>query len=352
MIKPLNEDIDTGTMTGGEPRKFVKGERRLMKVFISPRLQDILGKITKTGTFQSKAVANRILGLKNTDELFDISYLDIDKEKDDSITFMPVNRAWLKMAFPDQETADKEPSPACEMWTAAGRQPLSVGKLVNRLFDDFKDESIAKFVDSYKAEVAAIMIYNRFKEVKGEDIRFWYAESNYASPGTPGLANSCMRYDGTTNGTNCQPFFDIYCKNPEKCSLLILTDHRNKLIGRAVVWHDLRKPTAKTFMDRIYVTKQSDAELFKKYAQEQGWLYKYDQQAQDASYMEDGKRVQKSIAIALKPVDHKKYPYMDTLKFYNPSTGRLGSDAGNPVDGTKRYKCESGTGQPSQILDP
>jgi len=343
--KFVNEDIADG---GAEPKKFVKGEKKLMKIFLSPRLEDILRKMLKTGDFQAKTVANRILGLKNTDELFDISFLDIDKEKDDTITFMPANRAWIKMSFKDQEDANKEPARDCELWTGAGRQPLSIGKLINKLFDDFSDVAIAKFVDTYKAEVAAIMIYNRFKLVQGDEIKYWYAESQYASPGTPGLGNSCMRYDGTTTASNCQTYFGIYCKN-EKCSLLILTDHKNKLIGRAIVWSNLRKPTDRTFMDRIYVTKQSDQELFKKYAIEHGWIYKYSQEAQDSSYVDNGTRVQKSIAVALKPMEHKKYPYMDTLKYYNPTTGRLGSDPGNPVEGTKRYKCESTGGDPQII---
>jgi hypothetical protein len=103
-------------------------------------------------------------------------------------------------------------------------------------------------------------------------------------------------------------------------------------------------------MDRIYVVRQSDEELFKKYAQEQGWIYKHSQQAYDGTYMENGQKVNKSLALKLVPGgDYKYYPFMDTLKYYNPTTGRLGSDPGNPVEGTKRLKLEGGAGQTTRV---
>ncbi len=339
-----------------EKPKFVKGEKKLLKLFISPKLEGLLQKMMKTADFQAKAIASKILNIdQEPDEnLFDISYIDVDNDKDDSLSFMPAQRAWFKMGFTDQADADKKPAPNCEMWTGAGRQSLGVGKFINRLFDNFSDKAIDSFVKSYRAEIAATMIYDRFKLVTGEDIRFWYAESNYyKDPGggkDAGLNNSCMRYDASSReGKNCQPYFDIYVKNPEKCAMLILTNTQNKLLGRALVWSNLRKPTDKTFMDRIYVFKQSDAELFKKYAMEKGWLYKYDQQAYDASYVENGQRVNKSVALQLKPAEYKTYPFMDSLKYYNPGTGRLGSDPGNPVEGMKRLKLEGGGGQAGRV---
>jgi hypothetical protein len=354
----------------GDKPKFVKGDKKLMKLFISPQLELLLQKMYKSGDTFAKTVAHRILNIDQDPEenLFDISYVDIDRDKDDAVTFMPTQRAWFKMGFNDQEEANKKPTPDCEMWTAAGRQSLGVGKLINRLFDNFSDKAVDSFVKFFKAEIAATQIYDRFKLVRGEDIRFWYAETNYhKDPGggkDAGLNNSCMRY--ASDGKNCQPYFDIYCKNnaseypgllnpdgtPHKfgyCSMLILTDHNNKLLGRALVWSNLRKPTDKTFMDRIYVFKQSDAELFKKYATDQGWLYKYDQQAFDASYLENGQRVNKSISLQLKPGEYKYYPFMDSLKYYNPTTGRLGSDPGNPVEGSKRLKLEGTGGQAGRV---
>lgn len=326
-----------------KPEKFVK-EKKLLKIFISPRLLVILNNMIKTGDFQVKTVANRIIGLTKTDnELFDISYFDMEEGKNDFISFMPASRAWRSMNFKDQEEANIDPDIDCPMWKGSGRQSLAAGKLVNKLFDNFSDMAIEKFVNAFRAEISALFIFNNFRVVKGEDIRNWYHEKNYSTNPIGNLNQSCMRYN------NCQSFFDLYCKNPDKCGLLILTDYNQKLIGRALVWFGLRKPTDKTFMDRIYVNKPSDEELFKKYAIQQGWLYKYQQSAHDTSYVENGQRIQKSVSLQLPAMEYKKYPYMDTLKFYNPGTGRLASDQGNPVEGFKRIKLESGDGSYGRI---
>lgn len=318
-------------------------EKKLLKLFISPRLMDILNKMLKSGDYQVKTVTNRIIGLTKTDdELLDISYLDIVDGKNDTISYMPSARAWRLLEFPDQTEANKEPSKDCPAWTASSRQTSSPGKLVTKLFDNFSDLAIEKFVNAYKAEISALFIFNNFKLIRGEEIRKWYNEKSYVSGGG-GLNGSCMRYDG------CGPFFDIYVENPEKCALLILTDFNDKLLGRALVWFNLRKPTDKTYMDRIYVVKQSDEELFKKYATQQGWLYKYQQSAHDPSYIENGQRVQKQVALSLKPKEYKKYPYMDTFKFYTPGTGRIGSDQGNPVEGMRRIRLEGTDGSHARI---
>jgi hypothetical protein len=315
-----------------EPVKPVKGEKKLMKIFISPRLTDILMKLTKFPDSMVKIVTNRILGLTKTDDLFDKSYLDFVDGKMDLISFMPAARAWRSMEFKDQDDANKQPTPDCPMWNASARQTQSIGKFINY-----------KFGNAFRAEISALFIYDNFKLITGEDIRKWYNEKNYAPVGG-NLNTSCMRYD------KCQSYMDLYCAYPDKIGLLILTDENNKLLGRALIWKGLRKPTDKTLMDRIYTTKSSEEELFKKYAAEKGWLHKYQQAASDNSYVENGQRVQKSVALQLlPPKSFKQYPYMDTMKYYNPGTGRMGSDAGNPVEGKRRIKLESTDGSYQNI---
>ena len=70
------------------------------------------------------------------------------------------------------------------------------------------------------------------------------------------------------------PLFDIYCKNPEKCKLLILLNEEEKLMGRALIWVGMRKPTGRVYMDRIYVVNDADIKLYIDYAIENNWLYK------------------------------------------------------------------------------
>jgi len=248
------------------------------------------------------------------------------------------------MNWSSQELADVEPLPNSPLWTAKGRQESRIVPFLTKISDDvFTLPTLEKFVAKFKSEILALSVYDRFKLVSGDDIKFWYAATNYYKDPTGakdgGLPGSCMRYDGVSDdrGRNCQSFLDIYSKNPEKCSLLILTNQENKLIGRALVWKGMRKPydnnnkPTRWFMDRIYSIRSSDHELFKKYAKSMGWLYKTDQTAQCDTYMDGEKKVNKSISITLKPVEYKHYPFMDSLRYYNPTTGRLGSNAGNPA---------------------
>lgn len=351
-----NNFIGEADEAGTKP-KFVKGEKKLMKLFISSKFENILREILKTGDFQAKAVSNKILELSQTDNFFDISYIDVDPYTDDNVSFMPTQRAWFKMGFANQEKANETPDPNCEMWTGVGRQIIGIGKLVNRLFDDFSDAAVDKFIRTYKAEIAASILYNSFEIVTGEKIRYWYSIVNCVPEG--GIVGSCMRH------FTCQPYFNIYVENPfyevppgeeqnplykrGSCGMLILTNNNNKLIGRALVWKGLRKPTDKTFMDRIYVVDLAHEELFKKYAIEQGWIFKYNQSSHDASYVDNGVHVNSSISIQLIPKKYQSYPYMDTLKYYSPGTGRLASYPGNPVEGKKRLKLESGEGHADNI---
>jgi hypothetical protein len=58
--------------------------------------------------------------------------------------------------------------------------------------------------------------FDRFEITNGEDIRKWYLDKNYESRYAGTLGKSCMADD------MCQPYFDIYTKNPKSVSLIIL----------------------------------------------------------------------------------------------------------------------------------
>jgi hypothetical protein len=161
---------------------------------------------------------------------------------------------------------------------------IKIGRFVKKLLDkssiSVTDKEIEEFVNKYKSLVRINNdAFLRFKEVNGEDIRKYYNVSYYdKNVGT--LGNSCMRYD------KCRKYFDIYVKNPDKVSLIILKsiksiiDEANSCIsvdtrkmyisGRALLWNldDGRK-----FMDRIYVSDSSEEELFKEYAKKMGYIY-------------------------------------------------------------------------------
>jgi hypothetical protein len=196
---------------------------------------------------------------------------------------------------------------------------LKIGKFVTAMFTkggiDFKPTDIEDFVNKYKSLITQMREkFDRFKIVKGKDIRNSYLADNYLN--TDGsLGNSCMRYD------KCQKFLDIYVENPDKVSLVIL-EKEGMITGRAILWTDDKN---RKVMDRIYTNNSADEQLFKDFAKANNFWYKKDQNMyEDTPFVTnvDGEE-ERYITVQLNAVDHNYYPYMDSMKFYNPNTGIL-----------------------------
>jgi hypothetical protein len=202
------------------------------------------------------------------------------------------------------------------------RQTIRTGRGVKALLSksDFKftDADIEQFVNKYKSACDAMNdIFRKFELVSGDDIANWYDYSNYAEQrGTMG--SSCMKAVSPS-------YFDIYTKNPDKCSLLILkSDDGQKIKGRALVWK-LDNPQV-TYVDRIYTNNDSDVELFKQYAYSKGWYHKPNQSSSNDYSMvgKEGTKREGNLVVNLKSDgDYRNYPYLDTLKYFNTSSGKL-----------------------------
>jgi hypothetical protein len=128
-------------------------------------------------------------------------------------------------------------------------------------------------------------------------------------------------------------YFDIYVKNPEKISLVILkNDDGDKILGRALLW-ELDQPKI-TFMDRIYTVSDSYVQLFKDYSYKMGWYHKSTQNSSTIDLMSvdsSGTKIYISenlttVLYTSRQVDYDKFPYLDTLKYFNTSTGQISSD--------------------------
>ena len=207
-----------------------------------------------------------------------------------------------------------------QIWTT-NRQEIKIGRAIRSLLksagSEFTDKDIEIFVNQYKATIDKINDkFSNFEEVKGNDISYWYNEENYYErSGT--LGNSCM-------SSVPQEYFDIYCKNPDKCSLIIYKhpEDAEKIVGRALLW---TLPDGKRFMDRIYTIKDSDVQLFRDFAKENGWYSKYSNSSTDSgrSYSPDGSVVDLNLTIYVDKGYYDYYPYLDTLKYYTPSSGKL-----------------------------
>ena len=242
----------------------------------------------------------------------DVSYLDIDKDNSKSVTYLPINR--IQKAGEDY-------------WNSTLRQSMSWGKMINKLYPgEFTNMDIDRFYNRYTPEIEEPKNkLKQFELVQGKDIKYWYHYKNWDRK-----LGSCMAH------SECQTYFDIYTENPEKISLLILHSDRNpyKIVGRSLIWKNLLKPSGDTvgqsyfLMDRVHFVDGMEKQvvpLFHKYAIEHSWIYK-----DNDSFMLNGIRKTTSVAIRIKPGEYDEYPYMDTMIYFTPYTGRLASTQGNP----------------------
>lgn len=275
-------------------------------------------------------IADDILSVVGTDVKPDITFLDISN--DDYINFLTIrnfakslednftgnfkdinseyNRELIKNleGHPDKYNTMREKS----------RNKVKVGRLVNQIFPGkYLPKDIELFVNKFKS-----VLNNEayFELVSGEDIAFWYDSCNYMS-NKGSLGGSCM--SGKRN------IFSLYTKS-ENCQLLILREG-NKIKGRALVWKldyltldDNSQDGDIFFMDRQYTNDDSDVFRFKKYASSNGWVIK----ARN-SHSSLGPVIFKDIEYNYSEMqvssvkNLERFPYVDTFRVYNPSTGKL-----------------------------
>lgn len=149
-----------------------------------------------------------------------------------------------------------------------------------------------------------------------------YLEENYAPAHevNVGTLYSCMRYDWA------QKFMSWY-KSIGSGLVQIAVLIRNsdqKILGRALVWN---LPDGRTFMDRVYGS-DSTRELFKNYAQEQGWWkryydsYDYKQQWINPETREY-EQVNMEIEVPRKKRILRNVPYIDTFSYVDLTKGTI-----------------------------
>lgn len=228
-----------------------------------------------------------------------------------------------------------------------------VGRFVTNFLDKanvkFTHEELNDFIVKYKSEMKELKEkFKRFEVVTGKDIAYWYLESRYENAGSGSLGSSCMRH------SRCQSYFDIYTQNDE-VSLIILKSKNdpNKIIGRALLWSaelvnrpDETDDADIKFMDKIYVNDYSDENFFIKYARAHGFYYKRFQDSSSTPLMFDGKELtnyESLIKVSVGSSGYHRYPYIDTLCYYDEDDGYLSNDNESTYDYTLQ-ETEGGNG--------
>ena len=213
------------------------------------------------------------------------------------------------------------------IWSTS-RNNIKIGRLVRAILTaskiSFTDSEIEQFTNTYKATYDfAKDALKQFDIVQGDKIAYWYDEENYVDGGGS-LNNSCMASVGSD-------YFDIYTQNPQ-VSLVILygdggsiesekyTDDRIK--GRAILWDAKLDGQPVKFMDRIYTSQDADVELFKQFAEKNGWWFKKRQSMEPNEDFTDGNSSKKGkIKVNLDDTDFEYYPYCDTVCYIDTNTG-------------------------------
>ena len=236
-----------------------------------------------------------------------------------------------------------------KVWTT-NRNKIKIGRIIRALIRAGKisanDAEVEKFVNQYKSTIDIVNdAFNKFNVVSGDDITYWYNINNYSDQDSGALANSCMA-DVPAN------YLYIYSANPDACQLVILYDENgeisngkyssDKIIGRALLW---KTREGYYLMDRIYTTKDNDIDLFKKFAEKNGWWYKKNQNSSSNFSIENGSEVKNdAIIVDLQKWDNSPradFPYLDSLMYFNNNTGEL-SNKGEAIKATYELQSTSG----------
>lgn len=183
-------------------------------------------------------------------------------------------------------------------------------------------------LETFQDQFTAIVEENSKKivEVKGDLISFWYNCENYLDSSKGTLGGSCM-----ASREKSRKYLQIYTKNPEKISLLILFPEGNqeKIIGRAILWKldklNGEDVSDQYYMDRIYTANSSDEFIFMEYAKRKGYFYKSSQSyGTDYDIVTPEGNKQLDMKVYINPsIEYEYYPYVDTLQYYHASDGEL-----------------------------
>ena len=147
-------------------------------------------------------------------------------------------------------------------------------------------------------------------------------------------------------------YFEIYTSN-KQVSLVILYDDNGQvqddkytstqIKGRAILWDAEINGQKEMFMDRIYTTYDSDTDLFKQYAQKNGWFYKDSQSMTPREYITNGtSKSRPDIVVKVDNADCDYYPYCDTMCFCFTSSNELRNTQDDDDDSMRVLRSTEG----------
>jgi len=291
-----------------------------------------------------------------------ISNLFINLDIDNQISFIAPTQFSDKISFLPLEKHKDMDSETDPFSHGIGRVTLKIGRFINKFIPSetmekfgISKSDIESFVNLYKSWFDTSKFI--FKIVESEEIRHWYNESNYFCPNGSqigSLWNSCMRYQKRLK------FLDLYCKNDDVKMLVMLQDEdgKLKLRSRALLWDNVTVhkdyssdlPDKIKVMDRIYSVFDSDVVTFKKWAYDNGYIPKFEQNAKSHQFFDlKSEVVRIKCSVNLKNFRLDYYPYLDTFPYFNWHTGVISNDE---YSSDWEYKLVQADGSLERIEEP
>lgn len=272
-------------------------ERKTIDISVSEDLREILKEIEGESIVASLLLKRR----HNKEDLVEsyVDFISISSQDRGKISYLTNDR---------MESVD-----ANEYWTSSRRYHTKPGSFITKLFTGVSAKEIEKFSGLFRSQSQKTKFV--FKIVNGKEIKRYYSENSYAHM-RASLGASCMKHD------HCQNYFQLYTKNEDKVSMLVMLNPEGNLLGRAILWNF----ESVKLMDRIYTTNDEDLQFhFKKWATENDYLYKSDQNWSSSLYFEQlgQKKRELRFDIKLDNIKLDRYPYMDTFKFLDTNKGIL-----------------------------
>jgi len=318
-------------------------------VYFSPRFREKISKI-------DSPITKDLLNIEGSDIKDDISFIDF-AEQEGMFTFKTmknfknafdksaeITKSWGGNSFVDDryyqigKDFEKTKSLVDEYFKdehsniSQARNPFKIGRFLTAVLGSkFSNREIEDFTNKYKALQSDSA--EKIIEVEGDEIAKWYDSKNYERLEST-LGSSCMKYVPAS-------YFKIYTQNPEICKMVcIISD--DKLTARALLWKPVKKVKMfytqelgfEWFMDRQYATSDAGIQKLRDYAVSKGYAYKtYNTTHNIVDVTYNGQVEKADMLVQLKNLDYSIFPYVDTLKKYDPENKTLQNDDDNSEEG-------------------
>jgi len=284
-------------------------ERKTFDLIISEELRTVLLEI------ESDSLVAQLLLKKRHDkeDLVEdpINFISVAHDKT-KISYLTTDRI-AKIEDSRTSLFSETFSPASLYWSSSRRFAVKPGGFISKLFKNIPAKEVEKFSNLYRAQSNKAVF--TLSVVDGLKMLTYYHINSYAQErGT--LGASCMKYD------NCQDYLGIYTHNNNKVKMLVMLNSEGGLMGRALLWDfDTHK-----IMDRIYtIADEEFAFQFKKWATDNGYLYKSEQNWYNTLNFENLSTPKQELKLSIKldNFQFRRYPYVDTFKFFDEEKGLL-----------------------------